>query len=134
MTCTAEIAFWLPTLAPPPHRSHTSTHSVHAASSQSAQIYWQVANVDTPDLPRVYPEAYSPHVVGMLWSTLAQMQTWFGAEAWKVYGIQVRDGCVCFLSFVRDSSIVVLYFVYTDWRGSVQKLGWKFMEFRCKGH
>lgn len=31
----------------------------------------------------------------MLWSTLAQMQTWFGAEAWKVYGIQVR--CVVVL-------------------------------------
>ncbi|CAN0480130.1 unnamed protein product, partial [Laminaria digitata] len=56
---------------------------------QSAQIYWQVANMDTPGMPRVYPEAYKPHVVGMLWSTLAQMQTWFGAEAWKVYGIQV---------------------------------------------
>lgn len=56
--------------------------------TQSAQIYWQVANAGTPDLPRVYPEAYRPHVVGMLWSTLAQMQTWFGAEAWKVYGIQ----------------------------------------------
>lgn len=56
--------------------------------TQSAQIYWQVADAGTPDLPRVYPEAYRPHVVGMLWSTLAQMQTWFGAEAWKVYGIQ----------------------------------------------
>ncbi|CAN0000956.1 unnamed protein product [Ectocarpus sp. 4 AP-2014] len=60
-----------------------------ATEVQSAQIYWQVANVGTPDLPRVYPEAYRPHVVGMLWSTLAQMQTWFGAEAWKVYGIQM---------------------------------------------
>ncbi|CAN0545720.1 unnamed protein product, partial [Ectocarpus sp. 8 AP-2014] len=59
-----------------------------ATEVQSAQIYWQVANAGTPDLPRVYPEAYRPHVVGMLWSTLAQMQTWFGAEAWKVYGIQ----------------------------------------------
>eukprot|EP00903_Cladosiphon_okamuranus_P009961 g9449.t1 len=60
-----------------------------ATEVQSAQIYWQVANADTPDMPRVYPEAYRPHVVGMLWSTLAQMQTWFGAEAWKVYGIQM---------------------------------------------
>ncbi|CAM9324274.1 unnamed protein product, partial [Hapterophycus canaliculatus] len=55
----------------------------------AAQIYWQVANPGSPDMPRVYPEAYRPHVVGMLWSTLAQMQTWFGAEAWKVYGIQM---------------------------------------------
>jgi hypothetical protein len=27
----------------------------------------------------------------MMWSTLAQLQTWFGNEAWKSYGIQVRD-------------------------------------------
>lgn len=52
-----------------------------------------MADTDTPDMPRVYPEGYRQHVVGMLWSTLAQMQTWFGAEAWKVYGIQV---CLCF--------------------------------------
>jgi hypothetical protein len=30
-------------------------------------------------------------VVGMMWSTLAQLQTWFGNEAWKSYGIQVRN-------------------------------------------
>lgn len=57
---------------------------------QAAQTYWQVHEVGTPGIPRVYPEAYRPYVVGMLWSTLAQMQTWFGSEAWKVYGIQVR--------------------------------------------
>jgi endoglucanase Acf2 len=32
---------------------------------------------------------YEPKVVGMLWSTLAQQQTWFGAEPWKSYGIQL---------------------------------------------
>lgn len=57
--------------------------------NQAAQTYWQVKRVGTPGATRVYPEAYRPRVVGMLWSTLAQMQTWFGAEAWKVYGIQV---------------------------------------------
>lgn len=70
--------------------------------AQSAQIYWQVANADTPDMPRVYPEAYRPHVVGMLWSTLAQMQTWFGAEPWKVYGIQVR-AALCFLRCLGEN-------------------------------
>ena len=78
--------------------------------AQSAQIYWQVANMDTPAMPRVYPEAYKPHVVGMLWSTLAQMQTWFGAEPWKVYGIQVRQrGCGVFdmalVRFAREGGI-----------------------------
>ena len=38
---------------------------------------------------RIYPEVYSPKVVGMLWSLLAQEQTWFGNEEWKSYGIQL---------------------------------------------
>lgn len=53
---------------------------------RSAQRYWHV--MDSP-APRVYPEVYAPKVVGMLWSTLAQEQTWFGAEEWKSYGIQL---------------------------------------------
>ncbi len=32
---------------------------------------------------------FSSKVVGMLWSMLAQQQTWFGAQPWKSYGIQV---------------------------------------------
>jgi hypothetical protein len=28
-------------------------------------------------------------VVGMIWSILAQEQTWFGNEVWKAYGIQL---------------------------------------------
>ncbi|CAM9954866.1 unnamed protein product, partial [Sphacelaria rigidula] len=60
-----------------------------ATEVQAAQTYWQVHKPGTPGVPRVYPEAYKPYVVGMLWSTLAQMQTWFGSEAWKVYGIQM---------------------------------------------
>jgi hypothetical protein len=26
-----------------------------------------------------------------MWSSLAQLQTWFGSEPWKSYGIQVRQ-------------------------------------------
>lgn len=92
---------------PPPckrrcaRQSHANIIPPPLVRAQSAQIYWQVADANTPDLPRVYPEAYRPHVVGMLWSTLAQMQTWFGAEAWKVYGIQVR----CSLCAARGGGI-----------------------------
>lgn len=53
---------------------------------RSAHRYWQVRSSPAP---RVYPEVYEPKVVGMLWSTLAQEQTWFGAEQWKSYGIQL---------------------------------------------
>ena len=38
---------------------------------------------------RVYPEGYSPSVVGMLWSDLAQLQTFFGGDAFLCYGIQM---------------------------------------------
>lgn len=34
-------------------------------------------------------DVYEPKVIGMMWSSLAQLQTWFGAEPWKSYGIQV---------------------------------------------
>jgi len=53
---------------------------------RSAQRYWHVMAAPAP---RVYPGVYEPRVVGMLWSTLAQEQTWFGAEEWKSYGIQL---------------------------------------------
>ena len=32
---------------------------------------------------------YEPKIVGMIWSMLAQEQTWFGNEPWKSYGIQL---------------------------------------------
>lgn len=53
---------------------------------RSAQRYWHVR---ASPAPRVYPDIYAPKVVGMLWQTLAQEQTWFGPEEWKSYGIQL---------------------------------------------
>ena len=45
----------------------------------------------TPLLPLLLAD-YTGKVIGMMWSTLAQLQTWFGNEPWKSYGIQVtRD-------------------------------------------
>ena len=42
-------------------------------------------------LPQLLAD-YTGKVIGMMWSTLAQLQTWFGNEPWKSYGIQVsRD-------------------------------------------
>ncbi|CAM9532101.1 unnamed protein product, partial [Phaeothamnion confervicola] len=55
----------------------------------ASQMYWHVRPTGSAGSVRIYPEGYRPHVVGMLWSTLAQMQTWFGGEAWKIYGIQM---------------------------------------------
>ena len=34
-------------------------------------------------------DIYAPKVIGMMWSVLSQLQTWFGNEEWKSYGIQL---------------------------------------------
>jgi len=67
-----------------------------ATELQAAQAFWQVcggAGCGTPGepgfAPRTYPPAYGPRVVGQVWSTSAEMQTWFGSAPWKVFGIQL---------------------------------------------
>ena len=60
-----------------------------ATEIRSAKTYWHVQAPNTPGVSRIYPAAYQPKVVGMLWSLLAQEQTWFGSEQWKSYGIQL---------------------------------------------
>ena len=60
-----------------------------ATEIRSAKTYWHVQAPNTPGVSRIYPEVYEPKVVGMLWSMLAQEQTWFGSEPWKSYGIQL---------------------------------------------
>lgn len=45
-------------------------------------------------------EIYQPKVVGMMWSMLAQLQTWFGKEPWKSYGIQLLP--ITVVSGARD--------------------------------
>jgi endoglucanase Acf2 len=54
-----------------------------------AQMFWHVQSSDSADAVRVYPEIYANKVVGMLWSTLAQMQTWFGGAPYLCFGIQL---------------------------------------------
>jgi len=60
-----------------------------ATEIRSAQSYWHVRSVGAKGVTRIYPDVYTSKVVGMLWSMLAQEQTWFGNEAWKSYGIQL---------------------------------------------
>lgn len=54
-----------------------------------AQTYWHVQAPGTEGVSRIYPELYANKVVGMLWSLLAQMQTWFGTTPYLCYGIQL---------------------------------------------
>ena len=51
----------------------------------AAKSYWQVCDGDCgAGTQRIYPPAFSPKVVGQIWSDSAQMQTWFGSSWWKV--------------------------------------------------
>ena len=57
----------------------------------SAKRYWQISD-DTKDgnsQQRIYPEQYSKNVVGILWQTMAQFSTWFGAATYLPIGIQL---------------------------------------------
>lgn len=58
-----------------------------ATEIRAAQFYWH--NHDD-DGKHIYPAAYTPPVVGMLWTGLVQLQTWFGASKYLCFGIQVR--------------------------------------------
>jgi endoglucanase Acf2 len=60
-----------------------------ATEVRSAKTYWHVQEPGTPGVSRIYPREYEPKIVGMIWSMLAQEQTWFGNEEWKSYGIHV---------------------------------------------
>lgn len=67
-----------------------------ATELEAAKAFWQVCggagcgSPGAPDFePRTYPASYAPRVVGQIWSTTAEMQTWFGSAPWKVYGIQL---------------------------------------------
>jgi endo-1,3(4)-beta-glucanase len=47
-----------------------------ATELRSAKTYWHVMPVES-NVTRVYPAIYKPRIVGMLWSMLAQEQTWY---------------------------------------------------------
>lgn len=55
---------------------------------RTASTYWHV-RAPGPGVTRIYPDVYAPKVVGMLWTMMAQEQTWFGNEPYKSYGIQL---------------------------------------------
>ena len=47
-----------------------------ASELRSARKYWHVFQNNDPERTRIYPSSYKPHVVGMLWQTMAEFQTW----------------------------------------------------------
>lgn len=61
-----------------------------ATELASAKRYWHVPPGNDNDGPaRIYPEGYSQHAVGIMWQTMAQFGTWFGAQPYLPIGIQL---------------------------------------------
>jgi hypothetical protein len=58
-----------------------------ATELRSTKRYWHVMQHD--ESKRVYPKIYDGNVVGILWSTMVQFGTWFGASPYLPYGIQL---------------------------------------------
>lgn len=73
-----------------------------ATEVRSAKTYWHVHAPNTEGVDRIYPDVYEPRVVGMMWSLLAQHQTWFGNEPWKAYGIQLLP--ITVVAGIRDDA------------------------------
>jgi hypothetical protein len=57
-----------------------------ASEVRSADRYWHVIEASKR---RQYPTQYEPKVVGIMWNTMAQFQTWFGSAGYLAYGIQM---------------------------------------------
>mmetsp|Transcript_7930 Transcript_7930/g.23402 ORF Transcript_7930/g.23402 Transcript_7930/m.23402 type:complete len:1211 (+) Transcript_7930:263-3895(+) len=53
----------------------------------SAKRYWHVSQDQSGQ--RIYPEEYDKPVIGILWQTMAQFGTWFGAKPYLPIGIQL---------------------------------------------
>eukprot|EP00536_Pseudo-nitzschia_multiseries_P014448 jgi/Psemu1/214718/e_gw1.705.41.1 len=53
----------------------------------AAKRYWHVPR-DQSD-QRIYPEIYNKPVIGIMWQTMAQFGTWFGAKEYLPIGIQL---------------------------------------------
>lgn len=58
-----------------------------ATELQAARTYWHISHSPEQQV-KIYPTAYTPKVVGIVWEMMAQFQTWFGKDAYLMYGIQ----------------------------------------------
>jgi hypothetical protein len=58
-----------------------------ATELAAARTYWHVSRAPENEF-KIYPIAYTPKVVGIVWEMMAQFQTWFGKAPYLMYGIQ----------------------------------------------
>lgn len=76
-----------------------------ATEIRSVKRYWHVFRSSSV---RIYPTEYEGQTIGILWQTMAQLQTWFGNSPYLAYGIQLLP--LTPISGLRDSP---------DWLGAV---------------
>ena len=70
------------------NRMHTIGRIMFTTELRAAQNFWHILN-PAKGVERVYPSAYTPNVVGNLWSLMIDFQTWFGNSPFLCYGIQL---------------------------------------------
>lgn len=59
-----------------------------ATEIRAADYYWHVRQNN--ESMRIYPDSYTQHVVGIVWSSaMVQFQTWFGNAPYLAIGIQL---------------------------------------------
>jgi Glycosyl hydrolase family 81 C-terminal domain len=85
----------------------------------SAKRYWHVNRLGDPD--RIYPREYEATSIGILWNTMSQFGTWFGAAPYLPIGIQLLP--LTAISEVRDD----------DWANLIYKPLTKYCaaDFKC---
>eukprot|EP00455_Lapot_gusevi_P041042 TRINITY_DN4718_c0_g1_i1.p1 TRINITY_DN4718_c0_g1~~TRINITY_DN4718_c0_g1_i1.p1 ORF type:complete len:148 (+),score=45.19 TRINITY_DN4718_c0_g1_i1:118-561(+) len=97
-----------------------------ATELRAAHTYWQVM-----DNSEVYPAAYWPNkVVGILWTHLAQAQTWFGMAQYLVHGIQTIPNTPISEYLLRSDWVTEEYPVFSkacDSDGGCATGGWNIL-------
>ena len=70
-----------------------------ATELRAADTYYHVRHDISSK--KIYPPQYTPSVVGIMWSMMAQFQTWFGNLPFLAYGIQLLP--LTPISEIRDN-------------------------------
>jgi hypothetical protein len=69
---------------------HEAGQLLTVTEIRSVRRYYHVRdNNNENEALKIYPSEYNHHAIGMLWSTMAQYQTWFGSAPYLAIGIQL---------------------------------------------
>jgi endo-1,3(4)-beta-glucanase len=100
-----------------------------ATEIRAADYYWHVRKHD--ESMQIYPAIYAQSAVGMLWTQMAQFQTWFGSAAFLAIGIQLLPLTAISESRDKPSWIRELYPEFAESCGAVDDCitqGWSVLQ------